>query len=132
MSEAVLQDHSAPHPRFLFATGIENSYPVITGKDGNDKRRDQMAEGRHYAHWREDFRLVRELGIEYLRYGPPYYKVHLGPDRYDWSFADEAFAELRRVHPPLRVGAGPGPLLRQHGRDAPAPPRADLLSGVTR
>ena len=84
-------------PRFLFATGIENSYPVITGKDGKDKRRDQMAECGHYDRWREDFRLTKQLGVEYLRYGPPYYKVHLGPDKYDWSFADETFAELRRL-----------------------------------
>ena len=97
MKETFSNVHSAPHPSFLFATGIENSYPVITGKDGRDKRRDQMAEGRHYEHWRDDFRLVIELGLEYLRYGPPYYKVHLGPDRYDWSFADETFAELRRL-----------------------------------
>ena len=92
----------APHPHtfsqpFLFATGIENSYPVTTGSDGRSKRRDEMAETGHYDRWREDFALVRELGLEYLRYGPPYYKVHLGPGRYDWSFADESFAELRRL-----------------------------------
>ena len=51
----------------------------------------------HYEHWREDFRLVRELGINYLRYGPPYYKVHLAPEKYDWSFADETFNELKRL-----------------------------------
>jgi hypothetical protein len=31
------------------------------------------------------------MGIEHLRYGPPYYRCHLGPGRYDWSFADETF-----------------------------------------
>lgn len=85
------------HP-FLFATGIENSYPVITGKDGKDFRVDEMAKTHHYERWREDFSLVREMGLEYLRYGPPYYKVHLAPDKYDWSFADETFAELKRLN----------------------------------
>ena len=28
----------------------------------------------HYRRWREDFELVKELGIEFLRYGPPYYR----------------------------------------------------------
>src|SRR3954463_14402836 len=84
-------------PQFMFATGIENSYPVITGKDGRDLRRDEMESCGHYKQWREDFRLVRELGIEYLRYGPPYYKTHLGPGRYDWSFADETFNALREM-----------------------------------
>ncbi|MBV9673443.1 MAG: family 1 glycosylhydrolase [Verrucomicrobia bacterium] len=49
----------------------------------------------HYASWREDFDCVQELGIQFLRYGPPLYRTHLGPDRYDWTFADETFADLR-------------------------------------
>ncbi|HEY0779990.1 MAG TPA: family 1 glycosylhydrolase [Gemmatirosa sp.] len=83
--------------RFLFATGIECSYPTAMGRDGRVVRRDQLAECRHYECWRDDFALVRDLGLRVLRYGLPYYRVHVGPDRYDWSFADEAMAELRRV-----------------------------------
>jgi beta-glucosidase/6-phospho-beta-glucosidase/beta-galactosidase len=83
--------------KFIFATGIENSYPVIRGRDGRPTRIDQMEKCRHYEMWREDFRLVRELGIEHLRYGPPYYRVHQGPGKYDWSFVDETFGELRRL-----------------------------------
>jgi beta-glucosidase/6-phospho-beta-glucosidase/beta-galactosidase len=82
---------------FLFATGIENSYPVVTGKDGGDLRVDEMAKCFHYQHWKEDFQLVRETGLEYLRYGPPYYREHLAPGRYDWEFADQTFGELRRL-----------------------------------
>ena len=82
---------------FFFATGIENSYPVIAGPDGKPVRRDQMAECGHYERWREDFALVRELGLRYLRYGAPYYRTHLGPGRYDWSFTDETFNEMRRL-----------------------------------
>jgi beta-glucosidase/6-phospho-beta-glucosidase/beta-galactosidase len=82
---------------FTFCTGIENSAPIITGPDGKQLRIDQMAASRHYQRWREDFRLVRELGLYCLRYGPPYYRTHVGPGRYDWSFADETFAELRRL-----------------------------------
>jgi beta-glucosidase/6-phospho-beta-glucosidase/beta-galactosidase len=32
----------------------------------------------HYARWKEDFALLPELGIEFLRYGVPYYKTHTG------------------------------------------------------
>lgn len=84
-------------PPFMFATGIENSYPVITGRDGKQKRIDQMEMTGHYERWREDFRLVQELGIEFLRYGPPYYKTHLGPGKYDWSFTDETFSKLKKL-----------------------------------
>ncbi len=92
--------HHSPH-NFLFATGIENSYPTIQGPDGRAMRVDEMAKCFHYERWKEDFLLVRELGLEYLRYGPPYYRTHCAPGKYDWDFADETFAELRRlrIHP---------------------------------
>jgi beta-glucosidase/6-phospho-beta-glucosidase/beta-galactosidase len=77
---------------FMFATGIENSYPTIQHES---KRVDQMARSRHYDLWRTDFDLVSDLGICHLRYGPPLHSTWLGPGRYDWTFADETFAELK-------------------------------------
>ncbi|MGH2352255.1 MAG: family 1 glycosylhydrolase, partial [Chloroflexota bacterium] len=82
---------------FMFATGIEGSYPRIAGPDGQPRRVDEMEKTGHYRRWREDFALVRDLGLDYLRFGPPYYRTHLAPGRYDWSFADETLAELRRL-----------------------------------
>ncbi len=88
-------DHGPTH--FLFATGIENSYPVVANPDGRDVRVDEMAKCGHYQRWKEDFHLVKELGLEYLRYGPPYYREHEGPGKYNWDFADETYAELARL-----------------------------------
>lgn len=82
---------------FIFATGIENSYPTVTLPDGRTKRIDEMEKCGHYGRWRDDFALVKDLGITHLRYGPPYYRAHAGPGRYDWAFADETFEELRRL-----------------------------------
>ena len=79
---------------FLFATGIECSYPTI---DNGRTRRDQLEECRHYECWREDLGLVKELGLTVLRYGLPYHKTHLGPGKYDWDFADLVMAEMRRL-----------------------------------
>ena len=84
--------------KFMFATGIENSYPTILLPDGKTKRVDEMEKTDHYERWEEDFRLVKQLGIEFLRYGPPYYKTHAGPGQYDWSFADETFHKLKELH----------------------------------
>jgi len=81
----------------MFATGIENSYPTIRLPDGTTKRVDEMEKCGHYARWREDFALVRELSIGHLRYGPPLFSAHAGPGRYDWDFADETFAALRQM-----------------------------------
>lgn len=82
---------------FLFASGFENSYPVITGKDGRDLRVDELERTGFYRHWKDDLRLARDIGIGYLRIGPQYYRAHCAPKRYDWSFPDEVFAELRRL-----------------------------------
>jgi beta-glucosidase/6-phospho-beta-glucosidase/beta-galactosidase len=83
--------------RFLFATGVENSYPVIELPDRRLQRVDEMEKTGHYRRWSEDFKLVKELGIDVLRYGLPYYRVHLAPGHYDWAFADEVLARLRRL-----------------------------------
>ena len=43
---------------------------------------------------------MRELGLRYLRYGPPLHRVFLGPDKYDWSFMDQicqAMQELEMI-----------------------------------
>src|SRR5215212_3754119 len=82
---------------FMFATGIENSYPTIVRPDGSTRRVDEMEKCGHYKRWREDFQIVRDLGIEYLRFGPAYYATHVAPGRYDWEFSDLAFAELQRL-----------------------------------
>lgn len=79
---------------FLFATGIECSYPTI---DNGRTRRDQMEECRHYELWRQDLALVKEMGLRVLRYGLPYHKIHLGPGRCDWDFADAVMAEMQRL-----------------------------------
>jgi beta-glucosidase/6-phospho-beta-glucosidase/beta-galactosidase len=78
---------------FMFATGIEGSYPTI---EHGKKRVDQMAASRHYDLWRTDFDLVQQLGVNFLRYGPPLFSTWRGAGRYDWAFADETFAELQR------------------------------------
>ena len=82
---------------FMFATGIENSYPTIILPDGKKFRVDEMAKANHYELWRKDFQLVKDCGMKFLRYGPPYYASHLGPGKYDWSFTDETFRVLKEM-----------------------------------
>jgi len=81
---------------FAFATGVECSNPIIEW-EGRRVRRDQLEECGHYKNWREDLHLVKEIGVPCLRYGLPNHRIHLGPGKYDWSFADEALAEIRRL-----------------------------------
>jgi len=81
-------------PAFMFATGIENSSPTI---QNGRVRIDELEKCGHYKHWRTDFQLVKEMDIHFLRYGLPLHVTFLGSERYDWSFADDTFRELRRL-----------------------------------
>lgn len=83
--------------KFVFATGIENSYPNIKLPDGTIKRVDEMEKCGHYEKWQLDFELVTEMGISFLRYGPPFYKTHIGPGKYDWIFTDDTFHRLKEL-----------------------------------
>jgi beta-glucosidase/6-phospho-beta-glucosidase/beta-galactosidase len=77
----------------MFATGIENSIPTI---QNGRVRVDQMEASNHYQKWQQDFDCVEEIGIEYLRFGPPLHKCYLGPGKYDWEFADLTLSDLKR------------------------------------
>jgi beta-glucosidase/6-phospho-beta-glucosidase/beta-galactosidase len=90
-----------PAPRrggdgFIFATGIECSYPTI---EGGRWRCDQMHATGHYRRWQEDFELAGELGITHIRYGPPLHLICEQPGSYRWGAIDEPMAELRRHGP---------------------------------
>lgn len=76
---------------FLFATGIENSIPTI---NNGKERVDELEKCGHYKYWKQDFDLVNEMGIKFLRYGAPLHKTFLGDNRFDWSFSDEVFKSL--------------------------------------
>lgn len=81
-------------PGFMFATGIENSYPKVA----RGLRIDQMEKTGHYKRWKEDLALVADLKIHYLRWGPAIYKTWTGPGQYDWDWTDEVMEEMRRLH----------------------------------
>ncbi|HEY6979210.1 MAG TPA: family 1 glycosylhydrolase [Chitinophagaceae bacterium] len=83
---------------FMFATGIENSYPTIVLPDGKIKRVDEMEKTGHYKNWEQDIELVKSLGLRYLRYGPPYYSTHVSPGKYNWDFADAVFNKIKELN----------------------------------
>jgi beta-glucosidase len=82
------------HSQFMFATGIENSIPTI---QNGRKRVDEMEKCDHYKRWLQDFDLVKELGIRFLRYGPPLHTTFKAAGKYDWEFADQTFAQLKKL-----------------------------------
>ena len=81
-------------PYFMFATGIENSYPTI---NNGRTRVDEMEKCGHYEHWQTDFELLQDLDVRFLRYGPSIHRTWLGHGRYDWGFADQTFGRLKEL-----------------------------------
>jgi beta-glucosidase/6-phospho-beta-glucosidase/beta-galactosidase len=81
---------------FMFATGIECSYPTI---EHGRWRRDQMAATDHYRRWQQDFERAREIGVTHIRYGPPLHVIFRSPGVYHWSVLDDAMEELRELGP---------------------------------
>jgi beta-glucosidase/6-phospho-beta-glucosidase/beta-galactosidase len=79
--------------RFMFSVGIECSNPIST--DGI--RVDELALTGHYEFWKKDFANIRNLGVRYVRYGPPIHKIFLGPGEYDWTFCDMVMEEMKRL-----------------------------------
>ena len=86
----------SPDGAFIFATGIECSYPTI--EDGG-WRRDEMQATRHYELWQRDFELARQIGATHLRYGPPLHLIYAAPGQFHWDRIDEAMADLEDQGP---------------------------------
>jgi len=72
---------------FLWAAGIENTF-VPQVRPGHRPLDEYELLG-HYAHWREDLSLARDLGLRAMRWGIPWYKVEVEPNKFDWSWIDQ-------------------------------------------
>ncbi|MDQ3221150.1 MAG: family 1 glycosylhydrolase [Acidobacteriota bacterium] len=72
---------------FLWAAGIENTFVPQT-RPGH-RALDEYELMCHYKHWREDLGLAKELGLQAMRWGVPWYKVEPEPNKFDWSWTDE-------------------------------------------
>lgn len=84
-----------PGPRpseFLWASGIEDTFVPQT-RPGHRALDEYQLMG-HYEHWREDLALGRELGLQAMRWGVPWYRVEPFPGELDWSWTDQVIPYL--------------------------------------
>ena len=72
---------------FLWAAGIENTFVPQT-RPGH-RALDEYELMGHYNHWREDLGLARELGLNSMRWGVPWYRVEPESGKFDWSWTDQ-------------------------------------------
>ena len=78
---------------FMWAVGIEDTFiPQLHRRTG--RILDEYELTQHYRFWREDLERVAALGVRYLRYGIPWYRVNPAPGRFEWSWTDEVIPHL--------------------------------------
>lgn len=77
----------SPADYFVWATGIEDTF-VPQARPGHRALDEYQLMG-HYTRWREDLALTRELGLQAVRWGVPWYRVEPEPGRFDWSWTDQ-------------------------------------------
>src|SRR5581483_9123672 len=86
-------DLFGPAPEaFVWASGIENTF-VVQSRKGHRPLDEYELMG-HYAHWKNDLRLAKEIGFRALRWGVPWYRVEPKPNTFDWSWTDEVIPYL--------------------------------------
>lgn len=85
-----------PTPDFYWGIGIENCWIAQTNpkKDGNRRLLDVFLQMQHYEKWKEDLDLLREVGVNCIRYSVPWYKAEPKPGVYDWSWIDKPVEHL--------------------------------------
>ena len=71
----------------MWAAGIENTFVPQVRNGGRPL--DEFELMGHYEHWREDLALGRELGLQAMRWGAPWYKLEPEPGKFDWSWTDQ-------------------------------------------
>ena len=84
-------------PEFMWTVGIEDTFvPQPHRRTG--RILDEYELTQHYRFWREDLDRIASLGVRYVRYGIPWYRVNPEPDRFDWSWTDQVLRHLDDLH----------------------------------
>jgi beta-glucosidase/6-phospho-beta-glucosidase/beta-galactosidase len=77
---------------FIWAAGIEDTF-VPQSRPGHNPLDEYELMG-HYEHWREDLDLCKEIGVQALRWGIPWYKVEPEKGKFDWHWTDNVLGYM--------------------------------------
>ncbi|HEY0865852.1 MAG TPA: family 1 glycosylhydrolase, partial [Fimbriimonas sp.] len=78
---------------FLWATGIEDTF-VFDPHKVTGRILDEYELTEHYERWQCDLELASELGVPFIRYGIPWYRLNPAPGAWRWDFADATLGKL--------------------------------------
>jgi len=77
---------------FHWAVGIENTF--IPHERPGLRALEEYELTQHYHFWREDIDRAADLGVGYIRWGIPWYRVNPERGRYHWAWVDEVLDYL--------------------------------------
>ncbi|HYE75451.1 MAG TPA: family 1 glycosylhydrolase [Blastocatellia bacterium] len=77
---------------FIWASGIEDTFVPQTRM--GHRALDEYELMGHYEHWREDLLLLKEVGVQAVRWGIPWYRIEPTPGNFDWRWIDEVLPFL--------------------------------------
>ncbi len=78
---------------FLWGVGIEDTFIGQPSRSG--RTLDEYELTGHYDTWREDLGRIAGLGVGWMRYGIPWYRVNPEPGVFDWTWPDHVLPYLR-------------------------------------
>jgi beta-glucosidase/6-phospho-beta-glucosidase/beta-galactosidase len=78
--------------QFIWASGIEDTFVPQTKPDHRALDEYQLME--HYEHWRTDLSLARDLGLNAIRWGVPWYRVEPSPGKFEWGWVDDVLSYI--------------------------------------
>lgn len=78
---------------FWWATGIEDTF-ITSPHPVTGRTLDEYELTDHYGRWRDDLRLMAQLGVPAARYGIPWHRIQPDPASWDWRHADEPLEEM--------------------------------------
>ncbi|HYG36306.1 MAG TPA: family 1 glycosylhydrolase, partial [Clostridia bacterium] len=86
------------HPdTFFWATGIEDTF-ITDPWPSTGRTLDEYELTGHYERWRDDLKLMADLGVRTVRYGVPWHHINPTREEWDWSFADATLERLLELH----------------------------------
>jgi beta-glucosidase/6-phospho-beta-glucosidase/beta-galactosidase len=77
---------------FIWAAGIEDTF--VPQERRGHRALDEYELMGHYQHWKEDLDLCRELGLQALRWGVPWYRVERESGSFDWRWVDDVISYM--------------------------------------
>ncbi|MHB0854136.1 MAG: family 1 glycosylhydrolase [Rectinema subterraneum] len=75
---------------FRWCAGIEDTF-IIAPHNVTGKTLEEYELTGHYQNWEKDLSNVASLGLQWLRWGIPWYRVNPDKGIFDWSWLDEVF-----------------------------------------